>query len=402
MIASKKEAIMPWKKQETPMELKTEFVQMADKPNSNMSQLCRRYNISRKTGYKWLSRYREEGPDGLVERSRRPKSNPNKTPGPIEELVITARDEDPGWGGRKLEKHLTNQAKAGQIEAAPEQIPAASTITRILDRHGRLAVPGDRSRRGSWQRFERAAPNELWQLDFKGEFRLANHEYCYPLTLIDDHSRFSLIVAGCPNQRRQTVQKHLEQVFSRYGLPQAILCDNGPPWGAGLGWRDWGPYYTGLAVWLMRLGINVIYSRPNHPQGKGKNERFNGTLKAELISYEQFRDYDEAHARMTDWRKRYNTIRPHEALDMAPPISRYQPSEVAFPDQLPPVEYEPEEMTCKVNGQGRLHFRGQTFTVGKAFSGFPLRLRASSEPDTYDIYFCHQQIRTINLNQHTN
>lgn len=393
---------MPWKNQQTPMELKKEFVQIADQPNANMSQLCRRYNISRKTGYKWLHRYQNEGMEGLAERSRRPNHSPNKTADYIEDLVVDARRTDRGWGARKLRQHLMNQAESGTIEPAPKQIPAASTITRILDRHGMLAAPSDPSRRGGWQRFERAAPNELWQLDFKGEFRLTNRQYCYPLTLVDDHSRFSLAVAGCADQKRPTVEQHLREAFCRYGLPEAILCDNGPPWGAGLGWRDWGPFYTGLAVWLMRLGIEVIYARPSHPQGKGKNERFNRTLGDELLDHEQFADHRQAHARMGDWRTRYNTVRPHQQLDMKPPATRYEPSDSEFPEQLPPVEYDQQATTRQVTAKGKISFRGQRFTVGKAFSGYPLALRASSESDEYKIYFCHQHIRTINLNQHSN
>lgn len=388
---------MPWKTEETTMERKTEFVQMADHPSANMSRLCRRFGISRPTGYKWLRRYQDEGLDGLSERSRRPDHTPNKTPEDIEDLVVEARRRDPGWGGRKLRRHLLNQAESGALEVAPDQIPSASTITRILDRHGLLGKPSDPSRQGTWQRFERDAPNQLWQLDFKGEFRLTNQAYCYPLTLIDDHSRFSLAVAGCRNQQRSTVQQHLQQVFQRYGLPEAILCDNGPPWGAGLGWRDWGPFYTGLAVWLMRLGITVIYSRPNHPQGKGKNERFNGSLQAELLDYEQFDSYSEADARMASWRNRYNTVRPHQALDMATPASRYWPSKTEFPQQLPPVEYDSGTTTRKVTTNGKISFGGKQFTIGKAFSGYRLALRNCSEPSTYECYFCNKQIRTINL-----
>lgn len=393
---------MPWKTEETKMELKAEFVHMADQPNANMSKLCRRFGISRPTGYKWLRRYRQHGLEGLAERSSRPNHSPNKTPEAIEQLVVAARRRDPGWGGRKLHCHLSNQAEAGAISINRDQVPSASTITRILDRRGLLGAPDGPSRRGSWKRFERSDPNELWQLDFKGEFRLANRQYCYPLTLIDDHSRFSLAVAGCPDQRRSTVQAQLRKVFARYGLPQAILCDNGPPWGAGLGWRDWGPFYTGLAVWLMRLGVQVIYARPNHPQGKGKNERFNGTLQAELLDYEQFADHSQAHARMGDWRRRYNSVRPHQALDMDPPASRYRPSKSEFPDQLPPVEYSSSQITRKVTSQGKISFQGKRFTVGKAFSGYRLALRASSEPGTYKVYFCSQQIRTLTLNQNAN
>jgi hypothetical protein len=147
----------------------------------------------------------------------------------------------------------------------------------------------------------------------------------------------------------------------------------------------------------MRLGVTVIYSRPNHPQGKGKNERFNGSLQAELLDHEQFGNHSEAHARMASWRTRYNTVRPHEALDMSTPASRYRPSETELPTELPPVEYAPSQTTRKVSGQGTISFRGQRFTVGKAFSGYRLALRASSESQTYEIYFCNQQIRTINL-----
>jgi transposase InsO family protein len=261
-----------------------------------------------------------------------------------------------------------------------------------------LADLGHASRRGSWTRFERDQPNELWQLDFKGEFRLDNQAYCYPLTLVDDYSRFSLAVSACADQKRCTVQSELRAVFNRYGLPKAILCDNGPPWGAGLGWRDWGPFYTRLAVWLIRLGITVIYGRPNHPQGKGKNERFNGTLQAEVLDHEQFADHKQAQDRMSGWRDRYNTVRPHEALDMEPPATRYRPSQTPFPDKLPQVEYDPDAITRKVTSAGRIRFQNQSFTVGKAFSGYRLALRASSQSHRYDVYFCNQQIRAINLN----
>lgn len=310
---------------------------------------------------------------------------------------VVTRSQDPGWGPRKLRRHLINQANAGELSITPGHVPSASTITRILDRQDLLEPADSPGRRGAWKRFERDRPNELWQLDFKGEFRLTNGAYCYPLTLIDDHSRFCLIVAGCPNQKRTTVQGHLQAVFARYGLPEAILCDNGPPWGAGLGWRAWGPFYTGLAVWLIRLGIQVLYCRPNHPQGKGKNERFNGTLKSELLAYEQFSDHSEAHTRMADWRERYNTVRPHQALDMASPATRYKPSEMELPAELPPVEYEPGQPTRKVNSMGKISFKGQRFTVGKAFRDYRLAIRASSDRTTYDIYFCKQHIRTITL-----
>lgn len=398
IMGSKKEARMPWK-EATQMELKTEFVMLADQSNANMSQLCRRFGISRPTGYKWLARYRAGGLDGLIEHSRRPHSHPNKTPEKIEQRVIEARRNDPGWGGRKLRDQLLTQARAGAIAARADQIPAASTITRILDRHGLLEDPPQPSRQGPWQRFERDKPNELWQMDFKGEFALTDGPWCYPLTIIDDHSRFSLAVEACLNQRRGTVKSRLQEVFTRYGLPEAILCDNAGPWGSPIRFPDGRPHYTKLAAWLMRLGIEVVYSRPGHPQSKGKNERFNGTLQAELLRFKRFSDYTEAQQAMSAWRVRYNTVRPHEALQMASPARRYQPSSVAFPAALPPVTYGPDDPTRKVSAKGMISFRGHLFRVGKAFTGHPVAVRASQQNNEYTIYFCNHHIRTITLNQ---
>lgn len=390
---------MPWKKEETKMELKREFVMLADQPHANMSRLCRRYGISRPTGYKWLARYRTEGDEGLVEHARRPHHSPNKTPDHVEQVVIEARQADPGWGGRKLRDVLTAQAEAGAIDLRADQIPAASTITRILDRHGLLEDCSQPSRQGRWQRFERDTPNELWQMDFKGEFRLASGAWCYPLTIIDDHSRFGLATAACRNQQRATVKSQLQRIFARYGLPEAILCDNAGPWGSPTRFADGRPCYTKLAAWLMRLNINVTYSRPGHPQSKGKNERFNGTLQAELLRFERFADQEHARDRMAEWLLRYNTVRPHQALDMNPPATRYQPSPATFPEELPPVEYGPEDITRKVSAKGIISFQGHSFRVGKAFDGYRVALRAGSEQNTYNVYFCNQHIRTITLTQ---
>lgn len=386
----------------TKMESKHEFVLMADQPNANISRLCRRFGISRPTGYKWLARYRAEGLEGLTERSRRPHSSPNKTPDHIEQLVLQARRRDPGWGGRKLHHHLRRQAKADELGVRPEQIPAPSTITDILDRHGILAASKTPGRQGPWERFERKAPNQLWQMDFKGEFRLNSGDWCYPLTIIDDHSRFAIATQACPNQRRQTVKGHLQGVFGRYGLPEAILCDNGAPWGSPQRFADGRPHYTQLAAWLLRLDIQVSYSRPGHPQSKGKNERFNGTLDGELLRFKRFADYAQVQDQMSNWRSRYNTVRPHEALDMASPASRYRPSPVALPEQLPPVNYSPDDVTRKVSGKGTISFRGQSFRVGKAFTGHRVAVRENSNPEEFKVYFCNQHIRTINLTQNHN
>ncbi|MGM0589648.1 MAG: IS481 family transposase [Bacteroidota bacterium] len=390
---------MPWKKEQTTMELRTEFVQLADQPGANISQLCKRFGISRPTGYKWLSRYREHGLDGLQDQSRRPTHFPNKTPKHIEQLIISTRKKFPGWGARKLRHWLCNQITEGHIGSANiDELPAFSTITRILDRNNVLEAPTHSSRAKPWKRFEREAPNQLWQLDFKGEFLLSNGAKCFPLTLLDDHSRFSLALAACPNQQRTTVQQQLKRVFDRYGLPEEILCDNGTPWGAGMGWGPEGPYYTKLAAWLMRLGVTVTYARPGRPQTKGKNERFNGTLQAELLRFRQFSNWSDVRRDFAQWRMIYNTQRPHEALAMDPPAKHYKASCITYSDHLPPINYGPSDIVRKVNAEGRISYQNKQYRVGRAFCGQHVALRAiPEENDKKKVYFCHQHIRTLDF-----
>ena len=389
---------MPWNPNTT-MELKEEFVHLAIQPNTNISELCRRFGISRPTAYKWLARYEAHGQKGLVERSRRPAHQPNQTPPEVEQLVVKLRGKQRAWGARKLRAHLRRQAQQGEVAVEAAQIPSASTITRILQRHDLLGQPEAPSRQGPWQRFEYERPNQLWQMDFKGEFRLGNGRWCYPLTILDDHSRFSPLVGGCANTKRQGVRGRLISVFRRYGLPQAILCDNGPPWGSPKRFADGSPHYTKLAAWLMRLGIEVKYSSPAHPQTHGKNERFNGTLQAEVLAYHQFQDLGHANEHLEQWRQHYNTQRPHQALDMEVPVRRYRPSNRPYPQRLPPVEYGPDDIVRKVSAKGIISVANKSFRVGKAFDGFPVALRArpSSQSHTYGVYYCNHHIRTIKL-----
>jgi len=388
---------MPWK-EATKMELKLEFVQLADQPEANMSQLCARFGISRPTGYKWLRRWCAEGREGLQELSRQPHHCPHQTSEQMEQAIVEARSEHPCWGGRKLADLLGQWAEQGRLQI-DEKIPAPSTITTVLERRGLLDPPESPKRQGPWKRFELEAPNLLWQMDFKGEIQLVNGQWCYPLTIIDDHSRFCLAVKACPDQRRQTVKSHLEAVFGRYGLPRTLLCDNGAPWGSPIRDSEDQPYYTTLAAWLMQLGVNIRYSGPGHPQTHGKNERFNRTLNDELLQFAPLQDYRHAQQRMETWRNEYNTMRPHESLDMQKPTSRYQPSNRALPPSLPPINYGEGQEVRKVSSKGIISFKGHSFRVGKAFTGYPVAVRASSNRHEYHVYFCHQHIRTITLNK---
>jgi transposase InsO family protein len=218
----------------------------------------------------------------------------------VEAAVLAMRAAHPTWGGRKLRRVLENEGLSP---------PAASTITTILRRHGKLDGPGAGERRG-FVRFEHAAPNDLWQMDFKGWFGL-QAERCHPLTVLDDHSRFALELGACADEQAVTVRARLEAVFRRHGLPQRILADNGAPWGTGgLG------AYSALGVWLMDLDIGLIHGRPYHPQTQGKDERFHRTLKLELLDRTVFADLGQAQAAFDAWREVYNTKRPHEAIGL--------------------------------------------------------------------------------------
>lgn len=387
---------MPWKNT-SKMSLKTEFVILANKPNANMSQLCKRFGISRPTGYKWLRRWQENGKEGLVDRSRRPHQPANQTPVDIEKLILQARQSHKGWGGRKIKRWLTDEIGRGRIECDPDQVPSASTITEILKRNQRLDSVDSSSRKGPWKHFEYPHPNDLWQMDFKGEFRLDNDSLCYPLTIVDDHSRYSIAVQACKNQRRQTVQPQLKNCFLRYGVPKAILCDNGSPWGNPMRCDDGRAYHTQLSAWLIRLGINIIHSTPGRPQGKGKNERFNGTLKAEVLRYNRLEDLSHAQDTFDQWREVYNTERPHEALDMNVPSSRYKISSRAYPNHLDPIEYGPADQVRKVSNKGKISFKNKSHRVGKAFKGQPVAIRPHVKEKTWKVYFCHQHIRTLTL-----
>ena len=295
---------MPWK-ESTCMSERHEFVLLASAPEANVSLLCRRFSISRKTGYKWLTRYLAGGAAALCEQSRRPHNSPRRTEQSVQERVLALRSEHPAWGGRKLRARL---AALGRTE-----LPAASTITAILRRHGRVA-PEASQRRRPFCRFEHAAPNDLWQMDFKGDFALGAGR-CYPLTVLDDHSRFSLGLRACRSQHREGVQEALTSIFGRYGLPRRMSMDNGFPWGLFVGGRS---RWTQLTLWLVRLGVRVSHSRPYHPQTQGKDERFHRTLKLELLRGSAWRDLAECQQSFDRWRTAYNCERPHEALPGAP------------------------------------------------------------------------------------
>ena len=373
---------MPWQECST-MSLRQEFLSLANQPGSNVSQLCRRFGISRKTGYKWRRRYRETGATGLADRSRGPQRSPRRSAVAIEKQVLTIRDQY-GWGARKI-KSCIERTGQGQL--------AKSTAHAILLRHNRVHNSPDQVS-GPYQRFEQERPNQLWQMDFKGHYRLGNHERCHPLTVLDDHSRYALCLQACRNEQTGTVQERLTATFRRYGLPERMLMDNGSPWG-----NDREHQYTPLTVWLLRLGVAVSHSRPYHPQTQGKDERFHRSLKVEVLAQRVFADFERMQFRFDEWRHCYNHVRPHEALAMAVPASRYQPSPRSFPEQLPSLEYGALDQVRKVQSEGKISFRNREFRIGKAFRGYPVALRATTQDGIYDVYFATHRISQIDLHQ---
>lgn len=377
---------MPWMECDR-MGLRLEFVTFASAEGANVAALCRRFGISRKTAYKWLGRYRSGGDAALGDRSRRPRRLRGPTAESVERLVLSVREAHPAWGGRKIKRRLEDLGHA--------DVPAASTITNILHRHGRIDPEASQAAT-PWQRFERSAPNELWQMDFKGEVRTDDGRWCYPLTMTDDCSRYNLRLDACVNQVTATVQDRLAATFERYGLPQAMLMDNGAPWSNGRRAGGW----SKLTMWLVRHDVGVLHGRPYHPQTQGKEERFHRTLNVEVLQSRRHRDADHMQTDFDRWRAVYNHQRPHEALDLATPASRYTPSRRAFTARLPAIEYDVGDRVRKVNAVGQISFAGATYKLSQAFAGQPVAVRPTTEDGRWNVYFCRQRIGEID--QRTN
>jgi transposase InsO family protein len=387
---------MPWKESSS-MSLREEFVRLAMRDGANVSELCRRFGISRKSGYKWINRFDPNDAVSLMDRSRTPKSSPWRTGDEVEQQVIAARLAHPAWGPRKL-RHVLLRAQREQQDAssAPKpqlKIPAASTIGKILLRH-QLIEPGESNKHRAWQRFEKAHPNELWQMDFKGHVPMLDGGRCHPLTVLDDHSRFNIGLFACGDEQMTTVKPCLIKLFERYGQPARMLCDNGSPWG-----NTSEEPHTLLSVWLLRHGIRVSHGRPYHPQTQGKDERFHRTLKCELLAREVMRDIAHSQMRFDAFRDEYNQVRPHDALGMDCPIAHYQPSARAYqPDPLPPVEYDAGVQVRIVDASGKISFRGASYKIGRAFVGQRVALRANDEVDgRFDVLFADHTIGQIDL-----
>lgn len=358
------------------MDERLQFVRDAMRDRYTMSELCARYGVSRRIGYKWLARYDAEGRRGLADRSRAPQHCPHRIATTLAELLVAERVAHPHWGARKLLKVLATR------HPRVSGWPAASTAADLLARRG--LVQHRRRRRPHLHpgviRPTTAAPNDLWTADFKGQFRTGNGQYCYPLTIADQHTRFLLTCRGLLSTQTVTARPIFERAFREYGLPIAIRTDNGVPFATqaihGLSY---------LNVWWMRLGILHQRIRPGCPQENGAHERMHRTLKRQAIK--PVRATCSAQQRNFDaFQREYNTERPHERLAQETPASQYYTSPRPYPERLPPLEYPGHFLVKKITTGGTFRFRSRLLYLANAMVDQHIGLEETDD-GLWTIYF---------------
>ncbi|MCL2031377.1 MAG: IS481 family transposase, partial [Oscillospiraceae bacterium] len=347
---------------QTVEETRKEFVERVMGHEKSKTALCREYGISRKTGDKWIARYQAGEP--MSDRSRAPRRTPRKTSKSTEEAILRVRQEHPALGAKKIKRWLEDRG---------ESAPAYSTINTILHRCS-LITPEASAAATPYIRFEKSRPNEMWQADFKGHFAMLNRQRCHPLTVLDDHSRYCLCIDAKENEKYEGTKESFRQVFRQYGLPDTFLCDNGNPWGTA---QSVG--YTRFEVDLMNLGILPIHCRPRHPQTQGKEERFNGTLNRERLRYRSYEDMAHAQRDFDEYRRFYNTERPHHALGLATPATRFHASQRRLPSRIEEWTYGTGIQTRTVKSSGYLTLGGQGYFLSEAFGGLTVGLMEDPE-----------------------
>ena len=354
---------MPWESR-TVEEQRKAFAQAA-MSCTNFSALCREYGITRKTGQKWVERYASG--QSMSDVSRRPHTSPYKTPEDMEMLILQVRADNPGWGARTIQDVLV---KAGYMN-----VPCAKTVNNILKRHGCIA-PEESQKRKPFIRFEKELCNQMWQADFKGEFRMIDNNYCYPLDILDDHSRFAIKVEPRLSTANVVIPVFTE-AFREFGLPNSILTDNGAQFA---GFKKG---YTKFERWLMDLDIQPIHGRIKHPQTQGKIERFHRTMKQELLKHTPISDIDDAAIKLAAWKDKYNNIRPHEALGMKRPSEVYTPSQRQYSENIPKFEYGGEYHVIRVNSWGYVRFDRWQIYLSETMIDQYIEFRPSSDGESF-------------------
>lgn len=346
---------MPWK-EISPMDERKRFVEAALRSDVPITELCKVFGISRKTGYKWLSRFKAWGLPGLGNRSRAPSRRPRATSSETEQLLVKARKAHPRWGSRKIRHWLAKRLPA-------KEWPAPSTITAVFHRHG--LITEQKHSRG----FEAGSqvppladqsPNETWCTDYKGHFRTRSGPRVYPLTISDACSRFLLALQDAEHESNAATQKVMEPVFREFGLPERMRMDNGHPFGSS------GLYgLTGLIVWLIKLGIQIERIKPASPQQNGRHERIHRTIKLET-ALPPAATPQEQQRRFDAFRRCYNEERPHEALGMRTPAELYKPSTRPFPSRIEQPVYPAYFEVRRVQRGGEIRWAGSHIFIAEA------------------------------------
>jgi transposase InsO family protein len=337
---------MPWKEAGA-VESRMEAV-IRHKEGERVSALSREYGVSRQAIYKWIQRYDEEGACGLFDRSRRPHGSPTRISEEVERQIIELREEY-GWGGLNIRDLLAREGVK----------VSASTVDRVIARNGLIR---DRDKqRPATRRFQRDAPNQLWQMDFKGEYKLPGGT-CWPLSIIDDCSRFSIDLFGLRSTNSNRVSERLVRCFEKYGLPDEILMDHGSPWYA----TSHPDGLSRIKVLLLKQGVRPILSGVAHPQTQGKVERFHGTLSRHLGWRGIPQEFDTMCEALTEFRQIYNEIRPHSSLDRRTPAQCYYPSSRRYDPSPPEWKYPPGATVKKLTPRGTLHWQGRLYFVSQA------------------------------------
>ncbi len=379
---------MPWKESSV-MEERLRFVARLLE-GEGMSEVCRSFGISRKTGYKIFNRYKEHGLEALSDRSRRPVRYANQLPAPVEQMIVRLKKEKPHWGARKIRELLVRRL-AGDV-----RVPAKSTVHAVLDRHGLVKRARQRRRNKPEGTTLSQAPaaNDLWCTDFKGEFKLGNGQYCYPLTVTDQASRFLLMCEALQSTKEETAFTAFLRLFEERGLPGAIRSDNGLPFASPNGLYN----LSKLSVWWLRLGITIERIKPGHPQQNGRHERMHLTLKTETTRPARFNSLQQQ-ARFDDFLKEFNAERPHEALTMKCPAEIYKPSNRPYKG-LPEIAYPFHDREVLVTQCGRICMHRKKINISTVMAGQRLGIKEVDDA-IWLVSFMHYDLGYIDLEQKT-
>jgi putative transposase len=374
---------MPWK-ETCLMDEKIKFIAMVKSGIYSFASVCRQFDVSRKTGYELLARYEAEGERALVARSRAPHGHPNALSAALVKRLLDTKATYVQFGPRKVRDYLIMTGYRGRL-------PAPSTIGELFKRQGLVRARSKRRVRSSptTEPLRHAtAPNIVWSADFKGQFRMKNARWCYPLTLSDNASRYLLVCQGLAHPSEAAVWPHFEWALREYGLPDALRSDNGAPFASvALGGL------TRLSVWLLKLGIALERIAPGHPEQNGRHERMHRTLKDHIEPPQ--RNLAAQQRDLERFQRHYNEQRPHEALGGIPPAREYRPSTRSYPRLVQAPEYDSQMQVRRVRSNGMIKWHGKLLFVSEALIGEPVGLRQIDD-DRWQLVFCKMPLGIIN------